>query len=44
MADLRLRKVLRHRTTCDGFRTECGYKIIVDDSDRSAIPVEIDDC
>jgi hypothetical protein len=27
---------------CDGFFAECGYKVIVDDSGRSALPVEIE--
>jgi hypothetical protein len=28
---------------CDGFFDECGYEIVVDDSDRPALPVEMED-
>jgi hypothetical protein len=43
MDDPRYPKVVRHHAICYRLCAECGYKIVVDDSRRTAIPVEIDD-
>jgi hypothetical protein len=43
MADLRLTKVFRHCAICDSFFPECGYEIVVENSGRPALLVEIED-
>jgi hypothetical protein len=42
-ADLSVPKIFPHRAICDGLFAECGYEIVVDDSGRPALPVEMED-